>query len=167
MFRTTNAHCGTNGFTMTEMLTVIALLGVASAVAIPQFSGNITQYAQTAARSISQDIQYAQDLAITTQSPVTLSIESSGYEYSLKDSSGDILTHPVNRKPFTVNFQDDPNISQLTITVDFGGATKVVFDAFGTPSTGGTITLSHSSMTSDVVLTLHAATGSITVSRAP
>jgi len=166
MFRTTNIQRGTNGFTMTEMLIVVALLGVASAVAIPQFSGNTTQYAQMAARSISQDIQYAQDLAVTTQSPITLSIPS-GYEYSLKDISGTILTHPVNRKPFSVNFQDDPGISQLTITVDFGGATKVVFDAFGTPSTGGTITLSHWKMPSDVVLTLHAATGSVTVSQAP
>jgi len=166
MFRITNTHCGTSGFTMTEMLVVIILLGVAGAVAIPQFSGNTTQYAQAAARSISQDIQYAQDLAVTTQSPITLSIPS-GYEYSLKDIWGTVLTHPVNRKPFSVNFQDDPSISQLTITVDFGGATKVVFDAFGTPSTGGTITLSHPSMTSNVVLTLHAATGSVTVSRAP
>ena len=167
MFRTTNTQCGTNGFTMTEMLTVVALLGVASAVVIPQFSSNTTQYAQTAARSISHDIQYAQDIAVTTQSPITLSITSSGYEYSLKDSSGTVLTHPVSRKPFTVNFHDDPNISQLTIEVNFGGATEVVFDAFGTPSTGGTITLSHSSMTWDVVLTLHAATGSVTVSQAP
>ena len=166
MFRVTNTHCGINGFTMTEMLMVVALLGVASAVAIPQFGGNTTQYAQTAARSISQDIQYAQDLAVTTQLPITLSIPS-GYEYSLKDIWGTILTHPVNRKPFSVNFQDDPGISQLTITVNFGGATDVVFDAFGTPSTGGAITLSHPSMTSDVVLTLHAATGSVTVSQAP
>lgn len=167
MFRSTNTQRGANGFTMTELIVVIALLGVASAVAIPLFSGNTAHYAQTAARSISHDIQYAQDLAVTTQSPITLSITSSGYEYSLKDNSGAILTHPVDRKPFTVNFQDDPNISRLTIDVNFGGATEVVFDAFGTPNTGGTITLSHSSMASDVVLTLHAATGSVTVSRAP
>jgi len=166
MFRKTNTQRGTSGFTMTEMLTVVAILGAASAVVIPQFSGNAEQYAQTAARSISQDIQYAQDLAVTTQSPITLSI-TSGYEYSLKDASGAILTHPVNHKPFSVNFQDNPEISQLTISVDFGSATTVVFDALGTPSTGGTITLSHSTMTSDVVLTLHPATGSVTVSQVP
>jgi len=166
MFRNTTTQRGTNGFTMTEMLTVVVILGAASAMVIPQFTGNTEQYAQTAARSISQDIQYAQDLAVTTQSPITLSIPS-GYEYSLQDIWGTILTHPVNRKPYSVNFQDDPGISQLTITADFGGSTKIIFDAFGTPSTGGTITLSHSSMTSDVVLTLHPATGSVTVSQAP
>ena len=166
MFRTTNTQRGTNGFSMTEMLMVVALLGVASAVVIPQFGSNTTQYAQAAARRISQDIQYAQDLAVTTQSPVTLSI-ASGHQYSLKDSSGAILTHPVNLKPFTVNLQDDPCISQLTIEFDFGGATEVVFDAFGTPGAGGTITLSHSSIPSDVILTLHAATGSVTVSQTP
>lgn len=167
MIRTKKTQRGTAGFTMTEILTVVALMGVASAVAIPQFSSNTEQYAQTTARGISHDIQYAQDLAVTTQSPVTLSLESSGYEYSLKDSNGDVLTHPVSQKPYTVDLRDDPNISQLNIELDFAGATDVVFDPFGTPGTGGTITISHSSFPSDVVLTLHAATGSVTVTQTP
>jgi prepilin-type N-terminal cleavage/methylation domain-containing protein len=165
MFRTTNTHYGTSGFTMTEVLTVVVLLGTAGAIAIPQFGGNTAQFAQTAVRSISHDIQYAQDLAVTTQSPITLSFD--GFQYSLKNSSGEIITHPVNKKPYTVNLQDDPNISKLTIVVNFGESTSVVFDAFGAPSASGTITLSHSEMDSDVVLTLHGATGSVTVSQTP
>jgi Tfp pilus assembly protein FimT len=149
---------------MTEMLTVVALLGIASAVAIPQFNGNITQYAQSAARAVSQDIQYAQDLAVTTQSSVTMTFTDSGYEYSLKDSSGSILTHPVDHKPYTFSFKNDPGMSRLTVACSFAGATEIVFDAFGTPSAGGTITLSHSTLPSDVVVTLHPATGSVTVS---
>ena len=164
MFRTANTQRGASGFTITEILVVTVLMGVASAVVIPQFGGNTTQYAQTAARTISQAFQYAQDLAVTTQSPVTVSISDSGYVYTLKNNQGVILTHPVNRKPFTVNLQDDPNISELTIGVGFNDIDDVVFDAFGAPNTGGTITMSHSKMTSNVVLTLHPATGSVTVS---
>jgi len=164
MFRTTRKHRGTNGFTITEMITVVAIIGVASAVAIPQFGSNTVQYAQAAARLISYDLQYAQDLAVTTQSPVTLAIDAEGTGYSLKDSNGSILTHPITHKPYTMSFQDDPGISSLTISPSFDGNLNVVFDAFGTPSTGGTMTISHESMTANVVLTLHGATGTVTVS---
>jgi type II secretory pathway pseudopilin PulG len=96
MFRTSNTQRGAIGFTITEIMVVTILLGIASAVAIPQFGGNTTQYAQSAATTISQTFQYAQDLAITTQSPVTVSISDSGYVYTLKNSLGAELTHPVD-----------------------------------------------------------------------
>ncbi|MCP4379302.1 MAG: hypothetical protein GY794_24410 [bacterium] len=162
MFRTKKTHCGKIGFSIIELLTVVVLLGIAGAIAAPQFSSDTAYFAQTAARSIAQDIQYAQDLAVTTQSPITLSFDDS--QYSLENNSGDIITHPITQKPYTVNLQDDPNISTLTIVASFGTSTSVVIDAFGAPSTSGTITLSHSDMASDVVVTLHAATGSVTVS---
>jgi general secretion pathway protein H len=164
MFRTTKTYRGANGFTITEMITVVAIIGVASAVAIPQFTSNTVQYAQAAARSISYDMQYAQDLAVTTQSPITMAIESDGTGYSLKDSLGTVLTHPITHKPYTVDFQDDPGISTLTINHSFEGNLNVVFDAFGTPSSNGTMTISHDSLASDVVVTLHGATGTVTVS---
>jgi len=163
MFRTTKQYRGTNGFTMTELITVTVLLGVASAVAIPQFSSNTRYYAQSAARAISHDMQYAQDLAITTQSPVTLALDPDGAGYSLEDNLGTVLTHPITRKPYTVSFQDDPGMSTLTISPSFGGSWNIAFDAFGTPSVGGTITISHEAMASNVVLTLHEATGTVTV----
>jgi len=165
MFRTTHTQRGANGFTMTEILTVTTLIGLASAVAIPQFSANTEQYAQNAARSIAQNIQYAQDLAVTTQSPVTMSISTSGYVYTLKDNQGATLTHPISRKPFIVDLADDPNMAQLSVSQQFSGIQNIVFDAFGTPNTGGSITISSPSMTSDVVLMLHAGTGSVTVSQ--
>jgi len=148
---------------MAEILVVTALLGIAAGVVIPHIGSNPEQHALAAARSISQDILYAQDVAVTTQSPVTLSFSTSGYDYSIQDSSGALLTHPITRKPFTVNFLDDPHISQVNIQVDFGQATEVVFDALGTPSAGGMITLSHPSMESDVIVTLYPATGNVTV----
>ncbi|MDP7287966.1 MAG: GspH/FimT family pseudopilin [Phycisphaerae bacterium] len=163
MFRTKNTHRGTVGFTITEMITVLAILGIASAVAIPQFSSNTEQYAQAAARAIAYDMQYAQDLAVTSQSPVTMAIDSGGTGYSLKNSSGNTLTHPITHKPYTVSFQDDPGISTLTISHSFGGALNVVFDAFGTPNTSGTMTISHQALSSNVVVTLHGATGTVTV----
>jgi prepilin-type N-terminal cleavage/methylation domain-containing protein len=165
MFRKSNIQSGANGFTITEIMVVTVLLGLASALAIPQFGGNTEQYAKNASTSISQTIQYAQDLAVTTQSPVTLSITESGFVYTLTNSLGDTLTHPVNHKPFEVDLRDNPNMAQLTIETDFGSFDDVVFDAFGTPNTGGTITMSHTDMPSDVVLTLHPATGSVAVTQ--
>jgi type II secretion system protein H len=167
MFRTLKTQRGAIGFTLTEIMVVIVLMGLAAAVAIPQFGGNTTQYAQTAATTISQTFQYAQDLAVTTQSPVTVSISDSGYVYTLKNNLGTTLTHPVDRKPFIFDLRDDGSMSGLTITKGFNNIDDVVFDAFGAPTTGGTITISHSKMPSDVVVTLHPATGSVSVALAP
>ena len=161
MFRISKTQRGAIGFTITEIMVVTVLLGLASALAIQQFGGNTTQYAQSAATTISQTFQYAQDLAVTTQSSVTVSISDSGYVYTLKNSLGAELTHPVDHKPFIVNLRNDKCISGLTITPGFGDIDDVVFDAFGAPNSGGTITISHSKITSNMVVTLHPATGSV------
>jgi len=167
MFRKTPRQRGTGAFSTAELLVVTVLLGIAGAIVLPQISSNAEQCALAAARTIAQDILYAQDLAVTTQSPVTLSFSTAGYNYSysITDSQGQLLTHPIDQKPFSVNFLDDPGISQVTIQVDFGDTLEVVFDALGTPSTGGMITLSHPDVDSAVLVTLHPATGNVTVTR--
>jgi type II secretion system protein H len=161
MFRTLNTQRGAIGFTITEIMVVTIIMGIASAVVIPQFGGNTTQYAQTAATTITQTFQYAQDLAVTTQSPVTVSISDSGHVFTLKNNLGATLTHPIDHQLFIVSLRDESSTSGLTITPGFNNIDDVVFDAFGAPTTGGTITISHSKMPLDMVVTLHPATGSI------
>jgi len=167
MFRQTPIQRGTGGFSTAELLVVTVLLGIVGAIVVPQVSSNAEQYTLAAARTIAQDVLYAQDLAVTTQSPVTLSFSPSAPEYSISDSQGELLSHPIDQKPFTVDLLDDPSISQVDIEISLGVDLEVVFDALGTPSTGGTIMLTHPDVDMAVVVTLHPATGNVTVTRQP
>ena len=162
---------GAAGFSLTELLMVVALLGLAAAVAVPQLGSDAEQHALAAARTIIFDMQYAQDLAVTCQSDVTVVFDGPGRQYYLTDSQGQTLTHPLTKRPYRVEFQQYPRLSQLNIAInlinqmDFSNDNEVTFDSLGTPTAAGTITLNHSSMDLNVMLEVQAATGRVTVSR--
>jgi len=129
------------GFTLVEMLVVVVILAIIGAVVIPLAIGTGGMEAMSAARIIAADLQYAQNVAMTRQSPVTVQFDTPGDSYSLSNASGP-LKHPMTQADYVVDFQSKREFGQLDIvTVYFEGSQIVVFDELGSPDRGGYVTV--------------------------
>jgi prepilin-type N-terminal cleavage/methylation domain-containing protein len=171
------------GFTLAEILVVVVILGIASAVIVPQLGTRDDLKVGAGARLVMSDLIYAQNRAITMQAMhyVQFGLASTPRTYTLVTalppvSSGDYLTHPVNQTRYTVQFGagGTPGLQDVMLTsANFDGQTTIAFDALGTPyacgATGATavpladgrITITSGSVS--MTITIQAYTGEITV----
>ncbi len=117
------------GFTLIEMISVILVLGIISAVAIPMFDqGSIN--ATLVANTVQTDIQYVQELAMTRDQNVSIVFTNGSNTYEVPvDPNG---VYPAETR-------------QLPNGVVINGTTTVTFNGSG----------EHTS-TSDSVVTLNA-----------
>ncbi len=166
-------------FTMIEVLAVVLILGIASAIIVPQFASAGDLAAASAARTVMADLLYAQNRAIATGQPTYVTFSTTNQQYGLYSSMSpqQVLTHPVNQIPYVMTFgQAGPNNVSSVVTlgsVSFNGQSTIAFDELGTPysyntgttsplpQNGGTIVLN----SGDYGLTISVAqdTGEITV----
>src|SRR5688500_3499715 len=79
------------GFTLAEILAVVVILGIASAIIIPQIGTRDDMRVKAAARTLVADLIYAQNLAISTGQVVYIRFDVAGNSYSL-------LTNPSSSK---------------------------------------------------------------------
>lgn len=132
---------GSFGFTLLELLVVLLVLAIVAAVAIPMAVGTGDMQAVSAARMISADLQYAQNVAITTQQPVTVTFDVSGESYSLSNASGTLI-HPMTKEAYIVGFKSRGGFTGLDlVSANFGGSPWVGFDELGAPNSSGSISL--------------------------
>ncbi len=95
-----------SGFTLIEILVVVVILGIASAIVIPQIGARGDLKASAGARVIMADLMYAQNRAIATQTWHYVKFDTAGNRYSVLDrvpmNGGDrIITNPVSKSAFT------------------------------------------------------------------
>ena len=99
------------GFTLTEILAVVVILGIASAIIIPQIGTRDDMRAKAASRTVIADLIYAQNLAISTGQVVYVRFDVAGNSYSLltnpsnaKTKKGDPVTHPISQGEYVTRF---------------------------------------------------------------
>jgi len=150
-----------SGFTLTELILVLAILAIMAALVIPLSVGTSDFQAVSAARMIAADLEYAQNTAITSQTPVTVTFDSSGESYSLSNESG-LLIHPISKSAYTISFLSREGFEKLdVVSSDFGGGSSVTFDELGAPDNAGVVVLQAGAHTYRVEVA--AATGRVTV----
>ncbi len=141
---------------------VVLIVGIAAAMVIPSAVNTSDLQVMSAARMLATDLQYAQDTAITSQLPVTVTFTPASETYSLTNASGTLI-HPITKDAYTVNFGATQGFSAVDIvSADFDGAAQVTFDELGTPSAAGDVVMQAGPHVYTV--TVAAVTGRVTAS---
>ena len=103
------------GFTLVEMLVVVIILGIASAVVVPNLGTRNDLNVASAARTVVADLIYSQNRAILGQAKRYVNISTVGQNYA-------ILTCTPNTTPLT--YEQNPTTLQNYIAL-FGSAAGV------------------------------------------
>lgn len=100
---------GQAGFTLAEMVTVVAIVAAAAAIAIPKADPQAALAADAAAGDIASAVRFAQREAIRTGVYHTISIDAASQVLRIQrpapSGSGTITaTHPVDKRDYQFNF---------------------------------------------------------------
>lgn len=165
-------------FTLVEVLVVIALLGVAGALVIPQMGSVGVLRIQSAIRQIVSDLTFAQSDAIAFQQRRAVVFDVEHSQYSLVAIPGTRLEPATNTmydpsKPngkYVVTIGGELSGGATITSASFNGVATLIFDDMGAPAAdvtgdapglGGTIRISGQDQVYDIVVEPY--TGRITV----
>lgn len=125
------------GFTLVELIGIIAIAGILLAVAAPRFFSANTFAARGYADAASGFLRYAQKLAVARHNTLHVHVAASGLTLCATATApcagADLMPGPDGQAPFQV--QVPSGVTQA------GSATDLSFDAQGRPSSGLTLTI--------------------------
>jgi type II secretion system protein H len=150
-------RCRARGFSLIELLLVIATIALVSAIAIPRWAGATKRYqVDLAARRIAGDLSLARARANYASAPVTVTFDTAGGGYQIAGMPDP--DHPTTA--YTVKLAGPPYGAAIA-KVSFGNANQVTFDGYGTPSVGGSVVVTVGGWSRTI--TLDGTTGNTTV----
>jgi prepilin-type N-terminal cleavage/methylation domain-containing protein len=168
------------GFTLIELATVIVIIAILTAIALPSLAQSDDLSASAAAREVLSDLLYAQSQAIATGQYEYVSFNLNGPGgYSLYSQSAPttVVTNPTTLQPFTVTMGtgSKADVALAEVTLDAPTNVVLAFDPVGCPCVCSTImptppalaatgTIKLTCGTSAVTLSIEPDTGNITLS---
>jgi prepilin-type N-terminal cleavage/methylation domain-containing protein len=161
-------------FTIIEIIVVVVIISIAAMMAIPMISSAGSTQVRSAANMLAADLEYARSISITRGSNFSVVFDKANETYSIQDSSGNIIEHPIRKgSDYAVNFLTNGSLGKVVINdavINPGPTQTVTFDYLGSPYSGaGTTTPLNSGeiqLKADNVVkkvTIEAVTGYITI----
>ncbi len=149
-----------NGYTIVELLIVVVVVGIVTAVAWPDSEAGLREQARLAAQRFENDVEYAKSLSLRDPAdPAAIKIEPDNNRYliSKKSAPNTPVTHPVTKKPYIVQYGPGgtPGLDQVKIDgAELGGDAVVVLESTGNldQSTSAVLQLSAAGAEAEVIV---------------
>jgi prepilin-type N-terminal cleavage/methylation domain-containing protein len=137
-----------SGFTLIEVLLVLAIVAIFGAVAAPRYGRAAGRYrADLAARRVVADLRLAQSCAKAASAARTVSFSTATNQYQLLNvPSADGVSGD-----YRVVLSSEPYRADL-VSANFNGSSQVVFSGWGLPNNGGTVVVSAGAQQRTVVV---------------
>ncbi len=150
MSRSTRSVRSRLAYTLIEVLVVVTIIGIASAIVVPHMLRSGTLGVQAAARIIVADLMFAQNEAIAAQAArrVYFDVANNQYRIAAYDvGTGTWETIHVNWMSggggnYVIDFDADTRfqgVELVSTSFDLGGDPALEFDDLGAPSQGGNV----------------------------
>jgi prepilin-type N-terminal cleavage/methylation domain-containing protein len=121
------------GFTLLELVLVVAMIAVAAAVAIPRYGRAAGRYrADLAARRVAADLRQAQLHAKTSSASCTVAFATATSTYQILNAPS---LDGVGGT-YTVDLRVPPYQAKI-VSASFGGPAQVTFSGWGLPGNAG------------------------------
>ncbi len=145
------------GFSLIELMLVMAIVAVFSAIAVPRFSQSTDRYrVDAAARRIEADFQLARTRARITSSTLTIVFDIANDRYSIAGLADLNQSSSI----YTVELSNAPYQADLTAAVFAEGA-KISFNGYGVPGGAGIIVVTVGKQ--QRTISIAAETGEVTI----
>ncbi|MDD5348115.1 MAG: GspH/FimT family pseudopilin [Candidatus Omnitrophica bacterium] len=138
------------GFTIIEAVMIIVIVAIMALVAVPRIASFHVVKLAGAAKKLSTDIQYVQQIAVSrhTSTRVIFSSGNETYaayeEYPQGNNTWQYLRDPFTQAPLVMDYRNDPQYRGVNISVvNFNSSSILVFDWLGAVSAGGYVNLSY------------------------
>jgi prepilin-type N-terminal cleavage/methylation domain-containing protein len=152
-----------SGFTMIELIIVMAIIAIAALVAIPMMSSAASVQIKSASNIIAGDLEYARSMSISRGQKYSVVFDPGAESYKIVDEGGVVIKHPVKTGDFIVDFKNNGRFNKVDIaSANFNATTNVQFDCLGSPDSGGNVSLQAGGATT-VTITVEHVTGYVSV----
>jgi Tfp pilus assembly protein FimT len=145
------------GFSLVELLLVMATIVILSAIGVPRYASAVAHYrADVASKRVAADLAFAMSRARSTSKPITIVFTTGTKSYQMA-TVPDPMTGAAT---YTVNLGVEPYKTNI-VSANFGGVPQVTFSIYGGPSSAGSVVIAAGAF--QKTITLDGVTGKTTI----
>ena len=130
------------GFTLVELITVVVILGILAALAVPRFFDAQVFEERGFYEEVAATLRYAQKIAVGSGCPVRVSITAGGYDLKQQAASGNRCNPADSTWPVQVLLPDGQAAAgSAPAGISLGPVTTYQVDGLGQTNLGGDLTV--------------------------